>query len=136
MRVFSMLCCEPPVLYFTCLLLAAPFLLNTHFIHLVYSSFVACFCLSLMHASPKYTPQPLHFCLSFACYSVALCLTVPLFTWLLYVNILWHKTTFASQLRQPHLWHSALWLFLFLCHSSHAYFMRTLYGMGHLCAPA
>ena len=32
---------------------------------------------------PKYMLRPLHFCLSFACYSVALCLTLPLFTWLL-----------------------------------------------------
>ena len=105
-------------------LLAAPFLLDTHFMHLVYFSFVACFfACHLCMLSPKYTPRPLHFGLSFACYSVALCLTLPLFTWLLYVNILWHKTTFAPQLRQPHLWNSALWLFAFLCHSSHAYFM-------------
>ena len=112
------------IAYLTCLLLAAPFLLNTHFIHLVYSPFVACFfACHLCMLSPKYMPWPLHFCLSFACYSVALCLTLSLFTWLLYVNILWHKTSFAPQLRQPHLWHSALWLFAFLYHSSHAYFM-------------
>ena len=67
--------------------------------------FFAC---HLCMLSPKYTPRPLHFCLSFAYYSMALCLTLRLFTWLFYVNILWHKTTFAPQLRQPHLWHSAL----------------------------
>ena len=39
--------------------------------------FFAC---HLCMLSPKYMPWPLHFCLSFACYFVALCLTLPLFT--------------------------------------------------------
>ena len=32
---------------------------------------------------------------------VALCLTLPIFTWLLYVNTSWHGASLSPQLRQP-----------------------------------
>ena len=43
-------------------------------------------------------PRSLHFCFSFTCYFVALCLTLPLFTWLLYVKIFWHEASLRLSL--------------------------------------
>ena len=159
------------IVYFTCLLLAAPFLLISYIRFT--PPFVACFLLvtypcfplntrlayifaSILHPilwlfaelchyshdsfmwTSYGTRQLLHLSLCShisgtllrGCLPSSVTLHMPI---LCELFMAWG--IFVPPLRQPRLWHSALWLFAFLCHSSHAYFMWILYGMGQLCAP-
>ena len=66
---------------------------------------------------------------SFPHHYVALYLTLPIFTWLFYVNTSWHGASFAPQLRQPLIFsHHYVALCLTL-----PIFTWLFYGMGIFC---
>ena len=124
------------IAYLPCLL-AAPFLLNTHFMHLVCSPFITCFLLvtyacfplnirlgptfllifcmmfcgslpnsATIHMAPlcEHLMAQDNFCTSaqaatsLALCSVALCLPLPLFAYVFYVNSLWHGASLCPRL--------------------------------------